>query len=148
VSAAIRLNWTFSPTLSLQLYAQPLISSGGYTRFKTLARPRAFAFDVYGEGGSTITDNDSVYVLDADGAGAAAAVDTLENPDFSVHSLRGNAVLRWEYLPGSTMFFVWTQSRSGDENVGDFRFRHSMGRMLETAPDNIFMVKVTYWWNP
>ncbi|HEX9703695.1 MAG TPA: DUF5916 domain-containing protein [Gemmatimonadales bacterium] len=148
VSAGIRLNWTFSPRLSLQVYAQPLVSAGAYTRFKALARPKTFDFDVYGTGTSTFVDNDSSYVIDADGAGTAAPADTLDNPDFSSTSLRGNAVLRWEFLPGSTIYFVWTQSRSESMDDGNFRFRRSMNRLFDATPDNTFMVKVSYWWNP
>jgi len=121
LSAGIRLNWTYSPTLSLQLYAQPLISAGKYDNFKQLARPRSNAYTP-----------------------AAAPY----NPDFNFKSLRGNAVLRWEYLPGSTLFFVWTQSRSDFEDVGDFQFGQSMRRMFRAPAENIFMVKATYWWNP
>jgi len=121
LSAGIRLNWTYSPTLSLQLYAQPLISAGKYDNFKQLARPRSNAY-----------------------APTAAPY----NPDFNFKSLRGNAVLRWEYLPGSTLFFVWTQSRSDYEDVGDFQFGQSMRRMFRAPAENIFMVKATYWWNP
>ncbi|MFN2570786.1 MAG: DUF5916 domain-containing protein [Gemmatimonadales bacterium] len=121
LSAGIRLNWTYSPTLSLQLYAQPLISSGKYDRFKQLAQPRSYAF----------TPTTAPF-----------------NPDFNFKSLRGNAVLRWEYMPGSTLFFVWTQSRSASDDDGDFRFGSSMRSMLRAPAENIFMVKATYWWNP
>ncbi|HEV8401083.1 MAG TPA: DUF5916 domain-containing protein [Gemmatimonadales bacterium] len=121
LSAGIRLNWTYSPTLSLQLYAQPLISAGKYDNFKQLARPRS----------NDYTPTAAPY-----------------NPDFNFKSLRGNAVLRWEYLPGSTLFFVWTQSRSDFEDVGDFQFGNSMSRMFRAPAENIFMVKATYWWNP
>jgi hypothetical protein len=148
VSAGIRLNWTFSPRLSLQVYAQPLVSAGAYTRFKSLARPRTFDFDVYGTGASTLVDNGSSYVLDADGSAGPAPALTLDNPDFNFTSLRGNAVLRWEYLPGSTIYFVWTQSRSESGSDGAFRFHRSMNRLFDATPDNIFMVKVSYWWNP
>ena len=121
LSAGVRLNWTYSPTLSLQLYAQPLISAGKYDDFKQLAEPRS---------------NDY------------AATAAPYNPDFNFKSLRGNAVLRWEYLPGSTLFFVWTQSRADFEDVGDFQFGQSMRRMFRAPAENIFMVKATYWWNP
>jgi len=69
------------------------------------------------------------------------------NPDFNVRSLRGNAVLRWEYLPGSVIYFVWTQTRSEAEEIGEFRFEESMTKMVSAEPDNIFMIKVTYWLN-
>jgi len=51
-------------------------------------------------------------------------------------------------MPGSTLFFVWTQSRSAADDKGDFRFGSSMGSMLRAPAENIFMIKATYWWNP
>jgi hypothetical protein len=61
--------------------------------------------------------------------------------------LRGNAVLRWEYRPGSTLYFVWTQTREEDVPVGDFQFARSIGKIWNVPADNIFMVKFTYYWN-
>ena len=145
LSANLRLNWIFNPRLSLELFAQPLIASGNYTHFKELAAPRTYDFNEYGRNGSTF-DNVN-YVADPDGAGPAAPI-AVGNPDFNFRSLRGNAVLRWEYLPGSTLFLVWTQSRSDVENIGEFGFRHSMNRLLDAKADNIFAIKVTYWWSP
>lgn len=147
LSAGIRLNWTYTPELSLQLYAQPLISAGRYTEFKELARPRTFDFNRYGRDVGTISlDTSGTYHVQA----SAAPSDTFSfaNPNFNLVSLRGNAVLRWEYLPGSTIYVVWTQTRSDDETSGDFQFRRSMDRLLHAKADNIFLVKVTYWWNP
>jgi len=148
LSAGVRLNWTYSPTLSLQVYAQPLISAGRYGDFKEVARPRTFDFTVYGRDAGTITRaTDGSYVVHPITGNATDSL-TFADPNFNFVSLRGNAVLRWEYLPGSTIFFVWTQSRSDDENIGDFQFRQSMDRLLHAKADNIFLVKVTYWWNP
>ncbi|MDR3626837.1 MAG: DUF5916 domain-containing protein [Ignavibacteriaceae bacterium] len=143
-SAGIRLNWTFTPKLSLQLYVQPLISSGDYRNFKELAKPGTYSFNTYGQGSSTF-DN-ATYTVDPDGAGPAQPF-TIDNPDFNFVSLRGNAVLRWEYLPGSVVYFVWTQTRSDQESTGDFQFRNSLNRMWTLHPDNIFIVKFTYWIN-
>ncbi|MEP7325759.1 MAG: DUF5916 domain-containing protein [Gemmatimonadota bacterium] len=145
LSASLRLNWIFNPRLSLELYAQPLIASGDYFHFKELAAPRTYDFNVYGRNGSTFDRTN--YIADPDGAGPAAPI-AVGNPDFNFRSLRGNAVLRWEYLPGSTLFLVWTQSRSDNENVGEFGFNHSMDRLLRAKADNIFAIKVTYWWSP
>ena len=69
----------------------------------------------------------------------------LSNPDFNYISLRGNAVLRWEYMPGSTLYLVWTQSKNDVEQHGDFYFDKSMNRMFDLEPDNIFMMKLSYW---
>ena len=151
LSAAIRLNWTYSPTLSLQLYAQPLISAGRYDYFHELARGRSAAFTRYGrDNNSTISfvDSTNSYVVDPDGAAGPAQALSFGKRDFNFKSLRGNAVLRWEYMPGSTLYFVWTQSRSASDDTGNFNFGASMQRMLGAPAENIFMIKATYWWNP
>ena len=89
-------------------------------------------------------DGDVSYTIDSDGIGTSSAK-TIGNPDFNYMSLRGNAVLRWEYLPGSTLYLVWTQSRQDYEAAGDFRFGKSLNNLLGVKPDNIFMLKISYW---
>ena len=151
LSANVRLNWIFTPHLSLQMFAQPLISSGEYTRFKRLARPSSYDYEPYGTGATTVTERKlsggSVeYDVDGDGPGPAPTY-TFRNPDFNFRSIRGNAVLRWEYRPGSTLYLVWTQSRSDYEPVGEFQLRRSLDRLSTARPDNIFLLKFSYWWN-
>ncbi|HEY3012095.1 MAG TPA: DUF5916 domain-containing protein [Gemmatimonadales bacterium] len=145
VSASLRLNWIFTPRLSLEVYAQPLLSSGQYTGFKELARPSSYEFTGYPDPAPT-ADPDRI-VVDPDGAGPAASHE-IDDPNFSLASLRGNAVLRWEYSPGSTLFLVWTQNRSDTETIGSFRTGRALGRLFDARADNIFLVKVSYWWNP
>jgi hypothetical protein len=148
VSSGIRLNWTYSPKLSLQMYVQPLISAGRYTDFKEVARPRTFDFTVYGRDAGTITRaSDGTYTVRPI-TGDTTHSFTFSDPNFNFVSLRGNAVLRWEYLPGSTIYLVWTQTRSDNQNIGDFQFGPSVSRMVGARADNIFLVKLTYWWNP
>ncbi len=144
ISAAIRLNWTFTPNLSLQFYAQPLISTGKYARYKELARPGTYTFNVYGEDVSTY--NNESNVADPDGNGPASPIDLGEN-DFKYVSLRGNAVLRWEYLPGSVVYFVWTQTRSESYSDPEFKFSKAVTNLTNLHPDNIFLIKLTYWLN-
>ena len=70
------------------------------------------------------------------------------NPDFNTRSLRGNAVLRWEYRPGSTLFLVWTRTSSDfAQRVGDFGFSRDVDALLNADSDNIFLVKVNFWFN-
>lgn len=150
ISANIRFNWIISPTLSIQAYFQPLISSGNYYDYKSLRNAKSFDFDSYGTAGSTIKESKSssgntTYTVDSDGDGNAKSY-SFSNPDFSIASLRGNVVLRWEFNPGSTLYFVWTQSRSEYDAIGDFQFDRSMERIYNSRPDNIFMVKFSYWW--
>jgi len=145
VSAGIRLNWTFNPQLSLQMYMQPLISAGHFTNYKELAKPRTYRFNVYGAGNSTINLND--LTIDPDGSGPAQQFNIADDPNFNYKSLRGNAVLRWEYMPGSVLYFVWTQTRSNEDDIGEFQFRRSVRQLLKSIPENIFMVKFTYYLN-
>ena len=135
--------------LSFQVYLQPFIASGKYTDFKYLAKPKSYDYVKYGEGNSTIEktisqDGEVTYTLDPDGNGSANP-ETIDNPDFNYISLRGNAVLRWEYLPGSTLFLVWTQSRQDIDPIGEFQFGKSFKNLFGVRPDNIFMLKITYW---
>jgi len=147
LSASIRLNWTFTPKLSFQLYAQPLISTGDYRNFKELARSRSYDFNNFGQNSSTIKYADESYTVDPDGIGPAESFE-FDNPDFNYKSIRANAVLRWEYLPGSTLFFVWTQSRTDDHlDNGQFQLSRAFDRIIDSDSDNIFMVKMTYWMN-
>jgi hypothetical protein len=146
VSLDTRINWTFTPNLTLQLYAQPFIASGDYTSFREFARPRGIQKLEYGKDVGTVNYDAGAnrYRIDPDGAGPAAAF-TLDNPDFTTSSLRGTAVLRWEYRPGSTLYFVWTQQRSGYDPAGSFDFGSARSMILDGKPTNVFQVKATYW---
>jgi hypothetical protein len=152
LSAETRVEWTLTPLLSFQLYAQPFASAGRFKGFKELATPATQNYSMYGEdNGSTITPvpdpvtgNTLSYSVDPDGAGAAPSF-SIDNPDFRTHSLRGNAVIRWEYRPGSALFFVWQQQRNDFLPFeGDFRTGRET-RMIFGRPSNVFLVKATYW---
>ena len=147
VSARIRLDWTFTPKLSLQIFLQPLVSVGHYSSFKELRQPDTYTFNTYGENGSTVTETNDTYTIDPDGAGPAASF-SFDDPDFNFKSLRGNLVLRWEYLPGSTLFLVWTQNRTNEEHPGEFDFGRDATKLFSAPADNVFLIKVSYWFNP
>jgi hypothetical protein len=144
VSLETRLGWTFSPTMSLELFLQPFFSSNDYSRFKEFAAPRTLDKVVYGEDMGTIALDDDEYVVDPDGAGPAETF-SFEDPDFSFASLRGNLVFRWEYVPGSTLFFVWTQDRSSTLPYGSYDLGRDLDELWATGSDNVFLIKATYW---
>ena len=145
IYANIRLNWTFNPKLSLQLYLQPYVSAGTFSSFKELTAPNTFDFHRYPDSQDTLRAGR--YYIDPDGPAGPALPFSFGNPDFNFRSVKGNAVLRWEYMPGSTMYLVWTQSRNDFENTGDIPFNRSFGHLLDLTPDNIFLVKFSYWWS-
>jgi hypothetical protein len=81
--------------------------------------------------------------VDLDGDGVSDY--TFEDRDFNVRSLVGNAVLRWEYRPGSTIFLVWQRQQDDEVGVGDFRFRRDLDALWRAPAHNRFLVKVNYW---
>lgn len=150
LSLDTRVNWTFTPNLTLQLFAQPYIASGAYSSFREFAAPRTVRKLIYGTDAGTIThsaatpSSDATYTVDPDASGPAAPF-TFADPDFTYRSLIGNAVVRWEYRPGSTVFFVWTQTRSGSDANGNFDFGSQRRAIFSDRPTNVFQVKVNYW---
>jgi hypothetical protein len=76
------------------------------------------------------SDNESIY---------------LDNPDFNYKALIGSFVLRWEFRPGSTLYFVWTRNGIDENNPGDFNFKRDSKDLFQATADNIFALKLTYW---
>jgi hypothetical protein len=120
--ADVRLNVTLTPRLSLETYVQPLIFAFDFDEVGALAAPRTFRFDPYPE--------------------------PLPELDQILRSLRGNAVLRWEWRPGSTVYLAWQQQRQGLGEGGSVRFREDASALLSAPADNILVLKWTYWLNP
>ncbi|MFA7287795.1 MAG: DUF5916 domain-containing protein [Melioribacteraceae bacterium] len=148
LSANIRLSWTFTPTLSLQLFMQPLFAVGKYSNFNELSAPRTANFREYGADASTVSynDEDDSYIVDPDGAGSADEF-SFSNPDFNFKSLRGNAVLRWELMPGSVFYFVWSHDQSDFANAGEFKLHRDFKDLLRADGNDVFMVKFSYWFD-
>ena len=146
LSVPLRVNVTLSPQLALQVYAQPLVSVGDYGAITEFAQPRTYRFHRYGEdiGSIRYVDDGAVLEIDPDAAGPAAAF-RLPEPDFNVKSLRLNAVLRWEFRPGSTFYAVWTRRGHDLGNPGDFRFGRDFGDVWDAEADDILLVKLSYW---
>ena len=124
VGLTTRVNYTLRPTLSIQIYAEPFVSAGAYSRFKELVNGRAAQY-----------------------AGRYAPYAYDGNPDFNYKSFRTTNVLRWEYRPGSTLFVVWQQSREDEGEYGSFRFRRDFGDVFRAPGRNVLLVKLAYWLN-
>jgi hypothetical protein len=152
----LRADYTVSPTLSFQLYAQPLLSSGDYTAYKQLARRASYDFvrfvpgsatsvggTVACVGGTICRDGSGSQHVDFDGNGTVDY--RFSDRDFNVRSLIGNAVLRWEYRPGSAIFLVWQRQQEDEVGVGDFDFSRDLDALWGSPAHNRFMVKVNYW---
>ena len=131
VSVTVRLNFTFTPDVSLQVYAQPFISKGAYSNVRELsATPRAAAYDdryqAYGD--PAVTGNPG---------------------GFNYKQFSSNVVFRWEYRPGSTLFLVWNEGRQGYAGAeGTNDFPGDVRDLFRLHPANTFLVKMSYWLNP
>lgn len=139
-----RLDFAFTPTLSLQLYAQPFVSAGAYDDFKRVANPQAAAYRDRVAPVDLRPGGDG-WAGDVDGDGVD---DVVGMPDFNVRQFRSNTVLRWEYRPGSTLYLVWAQGRQGSLNDGAFHAGQDLGDLFRMPPEDVFMIKVSYWINP
>ncbi|HUQ19198.1 MAG TPA: DUF5916 domain-containing protein [Gemmatimonadaceae bacterium] len=144
ISLDTRVNYTFSPTLSLQVFAQPFLASGRYGATKEFAEPGKFEFLTYGTDVGEIS-NGRIYPNGTSNPSVSFAV---PHPDFNVGSLRGNAVMKWDWRPGSTMYVAWQQTRNSFQPIGEFAFGHDLDKLFGSVPDNIFLIKVSYWLNP
>jgi hypothetical protein len=144
VSGTFRLNLTTSPRTSLQVYLQPLISAGDYGAIKEVAARKTYDFIRYGQDAGTITPAGDQVVIDPDGSGPAASF-SIAQPDFNVRSMRLNAIFRWEFRPGSSLFVVWTEQRRDRVPSGDFDLSADMSGLFNAPADDVFLVKVTYW---
>jgi hypothetical protein len=127
-SMNIRVNYTAGPELTLELYAQPFVSSGTYSDVREL---------------SSTPDDD-----DFDARFAPFTPPPNASMGFDVGQLRTNAVARWEYMPGSTLFLVWAHGRQASDNVASDRsWAREYRELLETHPENTFLIKVAYWFS-
>jgi hypothetical protein len=144
--ASIRLNLSLSPDLSFQYYGQPFIFSGKYTNFKNITNPRADQytdrFHTYDASELKYNGQDRTYSVDENADGITDY--SFDNPDFNFFQFKSNLVLRWEYRPGSSVYLVWSQGRTGDDDNGMFHFSHDMNQLFQIHPQNIFLLKISY----
>jgi hypothetical protein len=138
LSARFRLNYAFTPNFTAEGYAEPFAASGKFYNYGELPSPRSSALRIYGlqthnaDGSTTIRDG----------------ADSLSLPalDFNRLSFRSNLVLRWEYLPGSTAYLIWQQSRQDLGLAGQLiNPRDLWDATTRAAGDNLFVVKISYW---
>jgi len=143
LSARFRLNYAFTPNFTVEAYAEPFAASGRFYDFGELPAPRSRALRVYGAGATGTT-------ISRDTAGVSTVTDggttfTIPALDFNRLSFRSNLVLRWEWLPGSTAYLIWQQSRQDLGAAGQLIDPRDLWDATRAAGDNFFVVKVSYW---
>lgn len=140
----VRMTYMLTPNLSLQYWGQPFGSSGQYSEFKTITNGRAADYHqrFLPFPATSLIPNENEILIDENHDGAADL--SFGRPDFNFGEFRSNMVLRWEYIPGSTVFLVWTQQVTGNFSdeagavIRKYRFD------FDNTPHNIFLLKYTY----
>ncbi len=120
-----RVDYSLTPEFSLQYYGSPFISKGTYSEYKLVTNPLS---DLYNQRFIPYTE-------------------ALENPDFNFHQFRSNFVAKWEFRPGSYLFLVWSDDRTGLANPVESDILNSMNQMWKIHPGNIFLIKLNYWFS-
>jgi hypothetical protein len=146
VSVDARLALTLTPRLSFDVFVQPFLSGVAYGAPGELRAPRTFEFVRYGQDAGTVERAAAGWRVDPDGSGPAAPF-SLRDPDFVQRSLRGNAVLRWEWQPGSTLHVAWQQNREETEPLESLSFGRDARALFGAPSRNVVMVKASYWLN-
>lgn len=141
LSMQFRLNYTFRPDLTLDVYMEPFAASGRYKQLGEMAAPRQPQLRIYGTDGTTITRNADLSYTVTDGTSTF----TLQNRDFNRLSYRSNVVLRWEWRPGSIAYFVWQQNRQQEFATGEHVSAQGLLDAFGARGSNIFALKTTFW---
>jgi len=146
LSSSVRINVSLSPEFSVEYWGQPFMFSGKYTDFKRVSQPgqKTFynQFHLYTGNEITFDADQNEYLIDDNGDGSTDFY--LSNPDFSFVEFRSNLVARWEFVPGSTLYLVWSQGRSDYLTSGDFNFNNNMDQLIQSKATNVFLVKFSY----
>jgi hypothetical protein len=142
-----RVDLNITPEFSVQYYGSPFISRGTYSDLKRVANPEAAKYEdrfiIYenpylsGSGVYELNDFDSGYPL----------FYSVTNPDFNFHQFRSNLVAKWEYRLGSFIYLVWSSERTGFNGSSDASLGESYGYLGDVFPNNIFLIKLNYWFS-
>ena len=142
---SFRVNFNLSPDLTLQYWGQPFVASGRYYNFKYITDPMASdyhnRFALYSTEQISL-NGDDYYEIDENTDGYYDY--GFDKPDFSVQEFLSNLVVRWEYNPGSSLYLVWSQTRSNYNNSGTMDYSNDMEALFSEKPYNVFLIKFSY----
>lgn len=142
--SSFRFEYYPRPNMSLQYYGQPFIFSGNYSDFKNVTNPMASNYSdrihVYGDNEIQLSNN--TYTVKENGN--ANNQFSFDNPSFKSFAFLSNLVFRWEYVPGSTVYLVWSQNRSGSNELANFNFGKDFSDIYKIYPQDVFIIKFSY----
>jgi hypothetical protein len=149
LSFTARADYAFSPHLTLPLYAQPYFGAGRYDRpAHALQRGTRAGIEELGARAWRLDDGSLAIDFSDDESRDSSRTALIPDPDFTLRELHGSAVLRWEYRPGSELFLVWTQTRSGSDHIGSLDTGRDMSDLFALHPKNVLLMKISYHWEP
>ena len=144
LSMSLRVNYIVNPNLTIQYWGQPFVSRGRYSNFKSVIDAQANNFEDrftrYTNTQITLDDENGIYNVIEDDNTAFS----FDKPDFSFVQFRSNLVVRWEYIPGSEVFLVWSQGITGLGNPTENLFTNLDNQILGQEKENTFLIKATY----
>lgn len=146
---SLRLEYSINPELSIQYYGRPYLTSGKYSNYKYITNPKANnyndRFNNYLTTQITYDSNNEEYLVDENSDGNSDF--SFSNPNFNFLDFQSNFIVRWEYRPGSTVFFVWTLGKQTSESTYSTSLNSDISNIYNTHPHNIFLVKLSYRFN-
>lgn len=146
LSSTFRLDWTLTPNLSLQYYGSPFVTAGIYDRFIKVIDPKGDDYDsrFYSFSDDELNYNETYGRWEIDEGSDGTVNYYIPNLDFNFRSFNSNLVLRWEFLPGSTLYAVWSQGIVDFVELGIFDYKDDMTSLFKAEPENILLLKVNY----
>ncbi|MEQ8904569.1 DUF5916 domain-containing protein [Ekhidna sp.] len=143
---SVRANYNITPNLTLEFWGQPFIAAGEFSQFKRTNQPNAESysnrFHSYTESEVIFDEENSIYEVFE--SGGSEADYTFDDPNFNIVQFRSNFVMRWEYIPGSTLFLVWANNGSTFSQSRENSFSDLSSQLSGLAGNNTFLIKYTY----
>ena len=143
LGATFRVDYNITPEISIQYYGSPFASVGKYSKLKEVTNPRATSYSDRFKLLNAQFVNNTYQVAETNEAPAYS----VNNPDFTFNQFRSNLVFRWEYRPGSQLFFVWGNERTGWKNDSNSKVGRAVSDLKDVSPTNIFLIKLSYWFS-
>jgi hypothetical protein len=143
----LRIQANLTPDISIRYYGSPFTSIGSYNMFKvatehTKSHTYTDKYIDFAPGEISYIEANQMYYVSREGQNYS-----FPNPDFSFNEFRSNLVARWEYRPGSTLYFVWAHVMSNRDSYHIAGWGDNLNRMFGLPSSNVFMIKLNYWFS-
>jgi hypothetical protein len=141
-----RVDLYVTPEFSVQYYGSPFVSIGKYSQLKYVTNPRSGNYEDRFELYQDPVLSSGMYQL-YDYSNGPRIDYSVPDPDFNFHQFRSNLVARWEYRLGSFIYFVWSSERTENTSESNASIGQSYRQIRSIFPNNIFLIKLNYWFS-